>query len=126
MPLALSKIVAKRAQILDTIGRLQAHERIVARVGGYTVTTLGEELRFQQARADLLAWCETAAEAAIRARRAEIHDQLGVLVEAKYGIVRGLTLEQVELVAFAELLDTALDERPVLSEVAGGGAEGDR
>lgn len=104
-------IAAKAAHLAEQIDALRRNERIVARVGGVDHASLGDEVAFQQARADVLTWAASHTAAEIVTRRAKVHAQLGVDgVAAKGGNMRGLPPSVVALICEAELLDLALGD----------------
>lgn len=104
-------IAAKRANIHAQIDALKRNEKIAIRVGGIDRVTMGDELAFQEWRAKIAAWAETATAAQIAARMAEIDTALGVDGRSArtVGIMTGLPDETVRLVCEWELLALAID-----------------
>jgi len=108
---AETAIRAKADHIAEQQAMLQRNQRIVRRLGGQDTVDLGDELAFQQGRADVVAWCETHTAKEIAARRTALHARLGPDgVAAKGGSMIGLPREIVALIAEAELLDLALGD----------------
>jgi uncharacterized protein YicC (UPF0701 family) len=99
------------------IADLKANQQVTQRIGGHTVTNLGEEIKMQTARQLNLEWAKTATDADIQA---EI-DRLSATLTAeelacKYGSVRGMALEKIEVIAKIEDLEIALGTHPGVGE----------
>jgi hypothetical protein len=95
------------------IADLKNNERVVQRIGGHTVTTLGEEIKMQTARQTNLQWAKTVTDADIQKRIDELSATLTATeLACKYGSVRGLSLEKIETIAKIEDLEIALGTHP--------------
>lgn len=94
---------------------LKRNVSVIARIGGHTTETMGEEVVFQEAREQNLVWASTATDAAIRQRIRDLETSLTPAERVlKYGIVRGLSLETVRTIAMIEDLEIALGIHPAL------------
>ncbi len=106
-------IARKLAMIGGMVESLRRNERVLARIGGYTIETKGEEVLFQEARIANLQWALNAQDADIEARMAELKAQL-LPDERKciHGVVRGLRAESILSIALIEDLEIALGVHP--------------
>lgn len=108
-------IEAKKAHVAKQIADLEAGKKVVARVGGHTEVGWGGELAFQKARLAELEWASAPGRTdkqirdRIRAYEAQLPPEA---LACKYGVVRGLPPEQIELIAKIELLEVALGIHP--------------
>ena len=94
---------------------LKRNRTVIARIGGHTTQTMGEEVAFQEGREQNLLWARAATDDAIRQRIRDLEATLTAEERAlKYGIVRGLSLETVGTVAQIEDLELALGIHPAL------------
>jgi hypothetical protein len=95
------------------IADLKRNEKVVHRVGGATVKTFGEEIKLQVSRQKNLEWASSATDLEIQAKIAELELSLSKdELACKYGNVRGLSLEKVEVIAKIEDLEIALGTHP--------------
>jgi len=100
------------------VADLKRNRRVLARVGGHVVETLGEEVAFQEARIQNLEWAETSSDQEIEERVKQLESELDPEERlCKYGSVRGLSLETIRTIAMIEDLEIALGTHPaVVSE----------
>jgi len=96
---------------------LKRNRRVLARVGGHVVETLGEEVAFQEARIQNLEWAETATDEEIQQRIQQLESELTPDERlCTCGSVRGLSLETIRTIAMIEDLEIALGIHPAVSE----------
>jgi len=99
------------------VADLKRNVRVLARVGGHVVETLGEEVAFQQARIQNLEWAEAAADEEIEQKIKQLESELTPDERlCKYGSVRGLSLESIRTIAMIEDLEIALGIHPAVSD----------
>lgn len=111
----LDLISNKLGSINIMISDLSKNRKVMARIGGYTVETMGEEVKMQGTRAANLEWAAAATDAEIQAKISEITSMLTPDERAcKYGSVRGLPIETVTAIAMIEDLEIALGTHPAL------------
>lgn len=92
---------------------LKANQTAIRRVGGFTVTNLGEEVNLQEAREKNLVWASAATDEQIQAKIADLEKQIPRdALGCKYGSVRGLPLETIQTIALIEDLEIALGVHP--------------
>jgi hypothetical protein len=104
--------------IKPMISDLERNEKVVHRVGGATVRTLGEEIKMQLARQTNLEWASTVTDDDIKLRIADLEATLTAEeLACKYGTVRGLSLEKIETIAKIEDLEIALGTHPAVKGV---------
>jgi len=107
------RLAMRRAAVESMVGDLERGRRVHARVGGHLVETLGQEIAMQRSKLDDLTWAETATDEEIQARIDEIAATLSPeALACKYGIVRGLTLEEVTAISRIENLEVVLGTHP--------------
>jgi len=99
--------------IKPMISDLKRNKKVIRRIGGHVVKTLGEEVRLQEARRDNLIWAQNATDEQIQQKIQELESQLTQdELACKYGSVRGLPLEKVKIIAMIEDLEIALGTHP--------------
>lgn len=92
---------------------LKANQKVMARVGGATITRLDDEVKLQVSRQTNLIWAQTATDADIQAEIDRLSATLTTAeLACKYGSVRGLSLEKIETIAKIEDLEIALGAHP--------------
>ena len=107
----LQAINNKRIMINVMIEALKKNEKAKARIGGFTKEDLGEEVKFQNERLDVLEWAENHTLIEIRQRILDIEATLTTdILQLKYGLVRGIQLEIIKAISEIELLEIAIDE----------------
>lgn len=107
----LQAIRHKKDQVGIMIQGLKANVKVKKRVGGYTTQDVNEEVIFQQMRHDLAVWAEGATLKAITAKIKTLEKDVEPdVLNCKYGNVRGLPMENIELISKIELLELAIDE----------------
>lgn len=111
MPKRDDLINAKLGQVESMADDLKNRDKVLVSFGQ---APLSEKTAFQEARVDVLKWCQKASEEAIAARLDTITRRLGIGIFAKYGSVRGLPDSVVKDVCEAELLELALGTHPAL------------
>lgn len=105
----------KLAHVRTMVRDLRNGEQAIARVGGFTVTTKGEEMKFQEQREAGLLWARAASDRQIETKLRQLAQRLTPEERAcKYGAVRGLPYERVKLLAFIEDLEIALGVHPAV------------
>lgn len=113
----LDLICKKKNHIASMIADMKRGEKVVARVGGKTISNKGDEIAFQQRRLAELEWAETPGrtDTQIRARIAAYEAELPAdALACKYGYVAALPMGHVEKIAAIELLELALGTHPAL------------
>lgn len=99
------------------IADLKRNERVVTRVGGATINTLGEEVKFQETRKSNLEWASTVTDTDIKQKISDLEATLTTEeLACKYGNVRGLSHESLTAVALIEDLEIALGTHPGVSD----------
>ena len=102
-------IETKKNMIQRMIDSLQANEKVLHRIGGFTVESKNDEIEFQQARLSVLTFAETASEEEILTEIHNLESQLAPEeLVCKGGIVRGLSLEKILLISKLELLELCI------------------
>jgi hypothetical protein len=102
--------------LLPMIADLGRNQKVVHRIGGATISNLGEEIKFQRSRLENLEWARTATDEAIKEKITDITLTLSADEKAcKYGSVRGLTLETIEKIAIIEDLEISIGIHPGVS-----------
>jgi hypothetical protein len=97
---------------------LKNNQKVFDRVGGAVFTNLGEEIKLQEARQTNLIWAKTATDNDIKKRISELSVLLAPEeLACKYGSVRGLSAEKVEIIAKIEDLEIALGMHPAIGGV---------
>ena len=105
----MNAIQSKKQMIIDMIIALQNNETVIQRIGGYTVENLGEEVKFQQERLSEMEWIEQNTIEDILQRKSDYEAQLTLEeLSCKAGILTGIPLEKVLIIAKLELIDIAL------------------
>jgi hypothetical protein len=99
------------------IADLKRNKKVVHRVGGATVKTMGEEIKLQVSRQQNLEWASTVTDTEIQIKVVELEASLSKdELACKYGNVRGLSLEKVEVIAKIEDLEIALGTHPGVAD----------
>lgn len=99
--------------LLPMIADLGRNQKVSHRIGGATISNLGEEIAFQRKRLNNLEWARSATDDVIKEKIADITLTLSADEKAcKYGSVRGLSLDVIEKIAQIEDLEIALGTHP--------------
>ena len=107
----------KLAHVDRQVAALKRHEKVIARIGGYTTESKGEEIAFHERCRAVLAWAQNRSASEVEAKVREVEQSIpaadrAAVLAAKYGIVVGLPLEYVEAIRKIELLEVALGTHP--------------
>ena len=105
----MKKVKDKKDHIQKQIDALKRNEKIVQKLGTTIKTSKNAEIDFQQSRLDNLIRLEAMTLSELEVEKEQLENENPDLIECKYGVLRGLSEEQIMIIVKLEQLDLALN-----------------